>query len=298
MKHKTYIYVLIFFSMLFWGCSFIWSKIVFNYYNPITTIFLRLVLSTIILYTGLKIFNRTEKIYMEDIRLFLLSALFNPFIYFLGENYGLKFSTPSICAVVIATIPLFTTLMARFMLKEKLPFINILGILLSFSGIVLMLVNKDLSLNASPLGIVFLLVAVMAAASYSILLKKLTYKYSAFTIILIQNFIGILYFLPFFLIFELRNFLTVKPNAELISSLLMLAIFASSLAFVFFAIAVREIGVSRTNVFSNTIPVFTAIFSYFILSEYFSFNKIAGMIIVVAGVMLTQLNKLNKLNSP
>jgi drug/metabolite transporter (DMT)-like permease len=228
---------------------------------------------------------------MEDIRLFLLSALFNPFIYFLGENYGLKFSTPSICAVVIATIPLFTTLMARFILKEKLPFINIVGILLSFAGIVIMLVNKDLSLNASPLGIVFLLVAVMAAACYSITLKKLTYKYSAFTIILIQNFIGILYFLPFFLIFELRNFLTVKPNAELISSLIMLAFFASSLAFVFFAIAVREIGVSRTNVFSNTIPVFTAIFSYFILSEYFSFNKIAGMIIVVAGVMLTQINK-------
>jgi drug/metabolite transporter (DMT)-like permease len=55
--------------------------------------------------------------------------------------------------------------------------------------------------------------------------------------------------------------------------------------------AVHKLGVSRTNVFSNTIPVFTAIFSYLILSELFNLNKILGMIIVITGVMLTQLER-------
>jgi drug/metabolite transporter (DMT)-like permease len=98
----------------------------------------------------------------------------------------------------------------------------------------------------------------------------------------------VLYFLPLFFIFDFRHFLAVRPNLELISSLLQLSIFASSLAFIFFTMTVKELGVSRTNVFTNLIPVITAIFSVIFISEIFTSTKITGMAIVIAGVMISQ----------
>ncbi len=97
-----------------------------------------------------------------------------------------------------------------------------------------------------------------------------------------------MYFLPLFLLLDIKSFIQVRPNLELIAALLQLAVFASSLAFIFFTMAVRELGVSRTNVFSNLIPVFTAVFSVIFISETFTVNKIAGMVIVISGVMITQ----------
>src|SRR5674476_1570261 len=100
-------------------------------------------------------------------QMFLISALFNPFLYFLGENFGLKNSSATISAVIIATIPVFSPIAAFFFLKERLSMLNIGGMVISFAGVLVMLVNKDLSLNAAPLGLVCLGFAVVAAIVYS-----------------------------------------------------------------------------------------------------------------------------------
>jgi drug/metabolite transporter (DMT)-like permease len=288
------IYLLAVLTMLFWGLSFVWSTIVFKYYDPLTTIFLRLIISSVILILYIRIFKLGESIQKKDYGFFLLCSLFNPFIYFIGENYGLKLTSPSVSAVVIATIPVFTPIAAAFILKEKLTIINILGIILSFSGLLVMLLKPDMSMEASSSGISLLLLAVFAAVIYSILIKKLVIRYKPITIITVQNVVGIIFFLPFFLIFTIDNFLTVTPNFELISSLLQLAIFASSLAFIFFTKVIRSIGVSKANVFSNLIPVFTAIFSFILVSETFSSRKIIGMLIIMTGILVAQIKSKRK----
>ncbi len=287
----TYVYILAVLSMILWGMSFVWTTIVFRYYPPIATVFIRLVISFILLYTGILIFRKAETIKRKDIPMFLASAGLNPFLYFLGESYGLKMTSSTISAVVITTIPLFTPIVAYFTLKEKLTKLNIIGIFISFSGIILMIINRDMTFNATPMGIGLLLFAVASAVGYSVFLKKLTLRYSALTIISTQNLIGALYFLPLFLIFDWGAFISVKPDAKLVSSILALAVFCSTLAYVFFTIATRELGVNKTNVFSNLIPVFTGIFSYFILGELFTIQKILGMMVVVFGLYLSQIKK-------
>jgi len=293
---KAGIYPIVLFSMIFWGMSFVWSTIVFKYYNPITTIFLRLLLSSAILFIYIKFSGKYQKIRKEDRKLLLVSALFNPFLYFLGENFGLKYSTPTISSVIIATIPVFTPVAAYLTVREKVTWTNITGILFSFVGIAVMLINPDLSLNASPAGAFLLMGAVASAIIYTVFLKKLIVRYSPLNIIAYQNVLGAIFFLPLFLIFDIKHFLTVRPNGELIASLLQLSFFASSLAFIFFAMGVKKIGMIRTNVFSNLIPVFTAIFSAIFISEIFTMTKIAGMSIVILGVIITQINwkSLNK----
>ncbi|MGM0566996.1 MAG: DMT family transporter [Bacteroidota bacterium] len=284
-------YTLIFLAMLFWGLTFVWSSLVFEYYSPVTTLTMRLLISTSLMFLGLWIFGMFEKIRKTDIKLFIFSALFNPFLYFLGENYGIKYSSATISAVVIAAIPVFTPILGYYYLKEKLSIINLLGMVVSFAGILLMLFNNDFSLNAQPLGVIALSVALVTAIAYSILLKKLSGRYSAFFIIAVQNLIGLLFFLPLFFIFDWQEFITIPVTTDLALSLLQLAVFGSSLAFVFYTVGTREIGVNKTNFFTNLIPVITAIFSYFVLDEFFDLQKIVGMLLVIIGVILSQLHR-------
>jgi drug/metabolite transporter (DMT)-like permease len=274
--------------MIFWGMSYVWSTIVFKYYHPITTIFFRLIISSVILVLYIIIAGKAEKIRKEDRLLLVISALFNPFLYFIGENFGLKFSTPTISSVIISTIPVFISMAGYFFLKEKLSWLNIAGITISCLGVGIMLINPDLSFNSTLKGVLFLSGAVISAVIYTIFLKRLAHKYSALTIITYQNMIGVIYFLPLFIFMDFKDFITVRPNFELISSLLQLSLFASSFAFIFYTMTVKEIGVSRASVFTNLIPVVTAIFSAIFISEKFTATKIAGMAIVIIGVMIAQ----------
>ncbi len=272
--------------------SFVWSKVVFNYYSPLTTIFLRLVISGIILLVIRALWIKSTPFENKDIPMIMASAFFSPFCYFLGESYGLQEVSSTVAAVIIATIPVFSPFVAYITLKERLTTLNFLGLIVSFIGIVVMLVRKDLSMDGSLKGILLLFFAVVAALAYSVSIKRLSTKYHPLTIVAYQNVLGAVYFLPFFLLLDWKHFIHVVPNLELTYSLLALAIFASSLAFILFTIVLREIGMSRANIYSNLIPVFTAIFSFFVLSEQFTPAKLAGMIIVISGVVLAQSGKL------
>ena len=69
-----------------------------------------------------------------------------------------------------------------------------------------------------------------------------------------------------------------------------LAVFASCGAFILFAYSVRNIGITRANVFTNFIPVFTAIFSFILLGDKLTLQNIIGMVIVVTGLLMSQMN--------
>jgi drug/metabolite transporter (DMT)-like permease len=278
-------------SMLLWGMSFVWTAVALRYYEPISIIFLRLTVSFIFLFSLLKLLGKFEKIQRPDRKLFIISALLNPFLYFLGENYGVKLTSPTVSAVIIATIPLFAPILAYYLLRERLTLINVTGMVISFMGILLMLLTSKFSLEASQPGIAALFFAVFVAVGYSIYLKKLSSKYSPIFIIAIQNLIGLIFFLPVFLIFDFKHFITIRPTFEVIGSIVSLAIFCSSIAYVAFTIATREIGVSKTNIFANLIPVFTGIFSFFIIGENLNLQKIIGICLVVGGLFFSQLKK-------
>jgi drug/metabolite transporter (DMT)-like permease len=282
------VYPLIILTQVFWGLSYIWTTIAFEYYKPVTIIFIRLVLSSLFLISFRIITRDRERIRGNDWWMILLAALLNPFLYFMAENFGLLNSTPTISAVIISTIPLFTSFVGHFILKEKLSWLNIAGVFISFAGITIMLVNPDLSLNSPVKGVILLACAVVVAVLYTVFLKRLAHKYSALTITTYQNLLGAIYFLPMFLIMDFRSFVTVVPDVRLITSLLQLALFASTLAFIFYTMSVKEIGVSRTSMFSNLMPVFTAIFSAIFISEKFTATKITGMAVVIIGVMIAQ----------
>ena len=290
MKNKNYIVHLAgIVAMIFWGMSFVWSTQVYENLNPTATIFLRLVVATIFLTAILFVFRLNEKVKKEHLGLFALAAMFEPFLYFIFEGYGLKNTSPVIGAGIIAMIPLVTPIAARIFLKERLTPMNIVGFIISFVGVIVLLLNKNLEFTASPKGILFLFGAVVVAVGYSIALIRLTKLYKPLTITWMQNIIGMVYFIPLTIIierFEPSNFANVGGY---IVPLVCLGVFCSSAAYALWAFTFSKLGASRANVYSNLIPVFTAIFSYFIIHEALTPNKIIGILVVVVGLVLSQM---------
>ncbi len=296
MSFQTFkVYLAAVLSMLFWGLSYVWFKIAFNWYSPITIIFLRLILSGGLMLFFILLTQSWQTIKRKDLKYFMLLAFLQPFCYFLGESFGLTFVSSTVASVIIATIPLFSPFAAYYMVREKVTLPVVLGIVFSFAGIILMLINPDLSLIASPKGVLLLFFAVFSAVVYSVIIHKIPHEYSPVTIITYQNLIGALYFLPLFLVFDFQHFITVKPTKELISAMLLLAVFGSTLAYVFYIIAIKGIGVVKANIFANLIPVFTGISSYFVLNEKFTALKIAGMLLVMFGILVSQLHLMDQM---
>lgn len=285
---KATIHIAAFFSMFFWGVSYVWSKVVFEYYTPLTTIFTRLVISFVILLLFMQLSGHFQLVKRKDIWIFALSALFNPFLYFIGESFGLQVVSASVSAFVIATIPVFTPIIAYWLLNERLSTRNLMGLLISFAGVLFIILRRDLSLTASPTGIALLFMAVVSAIVYAVILKKLTTKYRPVTIIAWQELIGALYFLPFFLYFDSSTVLSIHPSTNAVLSLLMLAVFASAISYVLYTYVIKNMKLSKANIYVNMIPVFAAITAFFVLDEKFTPLKISGMILVIFGVMLSQ----------
>jgi len=286
-------YIFAFLAMLFWGMSFVWIKIVYQYYDPLTTIFIRLVVSSAILIVIAWLLKIPILPKREDYKAFLLLAFLEPFIYYIGESFGIQRVSSSVAAIMIATIPIVTPILSYFKLKERLSIMNFVGIIISFSGILLMILKKDLSLEYSLAGILFLLVAVFAGAFYTIQLKPLSTNYNPITIIISMNVIGSFYFLPFFAYFEFYDFIQITPNLELITAMTELILFSSIMALVFFVKVVDTIGPSKTAVFTNFIPVVTVIASWILLpEEIITLKMLIGIFIVTIGVFVAQLKRL------
>ena len=290
MKDKTYIvHIAGIVAMILWGMSFIWSTQAYQSLNPTTTILMRLVVATIFFSTILFIFRLNERVKKEHLGLFALAAMFEPFLYFIFEGYGLKNTSPVIGSAIIAMIPLVTPIAARIFLKERLTAMNIVGFIISFVGVIVLLLNKNLEFAASPKGILFLSGAVLVAVGYSIALIKLTKLYKPLTITWMQNIIGMIYFIPTAIIMERFQPSAFANVSSYIVPVLCLGVFCSAIAYALWAFAFSKLGASRANVYSNLIPVFTAIFSYLLAIEALTVNKIIGILVVVVGLVLSQM---------
>lgn len=297
MKNKAWIPIgAALLSMIFWSFSFVWIKIVYEAYGPLTTILFRLIISSGLLLAFTLLTKKLQKIQKGDLKLFLLLAFFEPFLYFMGESYGLLYVSSTVASVIVATIPLFAPLTAWYFYKEKLSSSNLIGLLITFFGVSLVVLDTSFSFTASPLGVSLEFLAVLGALGYSSILKGISHRYNTFTIIAYQNVIGAVLFLPFWFIFEFNDFTQVPFNEKAFGAIVKLAIFASTFAFILFTYAIRIMGINKLNVFINAIPVLVAIFAYFILGDRLDYHQMVGIAIVISGLFLAQINWKRKKN--
>ena len=275
--------------MSFFAFSYVWFKVANEVYRPFTIVFLRLASAVIVLSLYLCLTKRFEKIRKEDRIYFFFIAVFEPFLYFIFESHGLTFVSSTVASVLISIIPIFTAIGALIFFREKLNLFNYLGVIISSTGILIFIVAGKSNLSFDPRGIILMLCAVLCATGYSLILRRLANKYRPVYIVNVQNIIGLVLFLPVFLISEGRHIpdMVFDPGAAI--AVAQLAIFASCGAFILFGYTVRIIGVTRANLFANIIPVLTAVFAYYSIGEIITIEKFTGIIIMITGLYMAQI---------
>ncbi len=284
------IYVSATIAMTFWALSFVWYKNAYLSYRPVTIIFGRLVLSAFLLFIIISIFKRGFFIKKSDRKFIFLIAFFEPFCYFIGEAYGMQYVSPTVGAIIISTIPILTPLgLFILKMKEKLTSFNLMGMLLSFLGIIAVIASDSASFKSSVAGVLLLFVAVISAIFFSIFLKKVGNSYNSLTIVFWQNVTASFLFMPLFLALDLQHFLNTEHLPEAYAAVIKLGVFPSTISFALFIPVVSKIGAAKANAFANLIPVITAVFSFFIMGEEFTFIKIIGIIIVITGLFISQI---------
>lgn len=277
-------------AVMLWGFSFIWTNSLLRQNFPVySLVFFRMTFAAIILTVLTVSTKRLEKIKKPDILWFLLLVFLEPFIYFLGETMGLKIlNSPTLSSIIVSTIPLFALIAGIIFFKERVSKLNIFGILLTLPGILMVVFEKGGVSVDHYMGIVYLMIAVFAAVGYSVVVRKLADKYSTFTIVTYQHFLGALYFLPLFLFNDFKDFSVTDLHAGILKPLLFLSVLCSCLAFVLFINSIKALGVARANIFTTLVPAISAFGAYIIGQEDMSFRKIIGIGVVIAGVIMAQ----------
>src|SRR5512133_1500224 len=171
MKGRPYLALVL--SMIFWSFSFVWFKIANRVYEPITIVFIRLAVAAIFLSTFLWLTHGYTKIRSGDKKYFLMLAVFEPFLYFLGESFGLTYVSSTVGSVIISTIPVFAVVFAWIFYRERLGWINYAGVILSFIGVLIFITNSSGSIAMSLKGLGLMLLAVIAAVVDNMMLHKL-----------------------------------------------------------------------------------------------------------------------------
>lgn len=288
-------YAAITFSMLFWGISFVWTKQLLNAGFPVFTIvFFRLLFASIIFVTLFKWQGKLEKIRKGDLRRFLLLAFFEPFLYFIGEDFGLRYVDASFAAVIIALIPIVVSVTMYFSDGEPLSWKLLTGTVISIVGIAIMTFDPGGSLSFSTKGLLLLLLSLLAAAGYSVLLVRLLKGYSPITVTTYQNLLAIPFYLPFVCVFDLRMWPLIHWSGASLCNLLCLAVFCSAGAYMLYSYAAKQIPITRLSVFTNAIPIVTIFVAVLIGQEVFTGRKFLGIVVVVVGVLFSQLKKIRK----
>lgn len=291
---NTGVYLSVIAAMIMWSLTFVWFKIANRVMGPFTIVFLRLLVSSVILLLVAWLAKLLQPIRGKDFYRYLILATIYPVVYFVAESIGLTLIQASLAAVIISTIPLFVPVGAYILYRERLSALNIAGVAISFIGILVVVMKPDLSFSAAPAGFALMILAVLSAVSYTLIVKKMTERYTAFTITTYQNIFGTILFLPLFLIFEAGDFKLSDMTLEAALNLAFLAVFGSSLAFILFNYGVKVLGAARTELFSNIIPVLTAVFAYIMLGEPLGLRKVTGIAVVLTGLFLSQVRSRRK----
>lgn len=294
-------YIAVLLSMLIWSASGIAVKEALVALSPMTMIVIRFTLAVLLmLVIGLcarksEMF-RLQKVDKKDLPLFILGGIFQPFLYYILETFSYDaLSSPTIAEALLSTSPVLAPFFAAAILREHVTRYNILGIIVSTVGMLLLVLvgASDFSIG-NPWGIACAFAAVSAAVLYTIVLRRIPPKYNPLTVVFYVQLSALVLFYPLCGFTDgISGFahLAEVDTVQLWRSLAAvgyLALGASVVAFICFCYTVRVIGVTRTNAFNNVRPAFTAIWMLLFFGEQLPWTKWLGILLIIIGLFVCQ----------
>ena len=307
-NQKAFGYFIAAISVFFWGITFVCTKYLLRDFTSLEILFYRFIAA----YLGLWIIRpKLIKIAPRDNLLFALAGLTGVVLYQLTENIAIHFTNASNVSVIVSICPLFTAIISQIFLKEKhLSLWFIIGFIISITGVTLVCLNGNTTLEFNPKGDFLALLAGICWGFYSMLISVAnrrnydpvcsTRRIFFFSVLMMiplsfggwlvssngadgAEFLQSLYF-TFDKTINARRF----SNPLNWAYLLFLGVVANGFCFAMWNKACKICGTVKINCGLYLIPVVTIIFAYFTLGEKITLLGAAGALITIVGLFISE----------
>lgn len=279
-------------TVLFWGFSFISTKVVLTEIPPVSIAFFRQFIAIAALVPLASLAGVLSRVSLKDFYTMSFASLFGTVLYFVFENTSLQYTTASNASMIIASLPAFTIISEALLFKLRVSLKMIACIALSILGVYFVVtVNGKLDFSSAQFfGNMLMLGAVTSWVIYTILNRSVSRRQSSITIVIYQSMASIFLFIPF-VIPEIGRW----PNPSSVSltvlaNLVFLGVFCSAVAYFFYIYGALRLGATFSATMLNLIPVVTVVAGHFILRETLVWIQICGM-----GIIMIAIYGLNRL---
>ena len=277
-----------------WSGNFIIARDLNESINPISLAFYRWTMAVIVLFpfaiknliTEWNIL-RKNILYLSIVS-FLGVTIFNTLIYYAGHT-----TTAINLSLISITFPVIIVILSRIFYKEEITVNKAIGILLVLVGVLLLITKGELSklLNLSfAIGDIWMLLAAIIFALYSILLRKKPINLSVSAFQLSTFILGLVFMIPFF-IWETLSLPPIQFESKTVFSILYVGIFASLTAYMLWNKAIIKIGATNAGIVYYTLPLFSGFLAYLFLGETIGINHLYSLFLILSGIIIATLKK-------
>jgi drug/metabolite transporter (DMT)-like permease len=273
---------------IIWGSAFFNIKIATYSYEPFTLALVRVIFASIPLFLLCKFKKIKIEAFGKNWNWYALIGLCNIAIPFVLIAIGTAKINSYLAAILMSTTPLSGSILAHFFTKdEKLSYMKSLGVLIGFSGIILLFFDRVIINSENYL---YALIIILGSTFYCIgglLTLKLKNKVNE-NVTTSTTFWSVIFLLPFSFIFE--SPWNSNPTLDSTLSLLYLGVVATGLAWLIrFRILTVNGLVFQTQV-AYLIPIFGIIFGYFLMDEIITWKVIASLVVILIGIYIFKKN--------
>lgn len=269
------------------GLSYLFSKMALGVAEPFILLCVRFTVTLVIL--NLLVLFRVLKLNLRGKKLLgpILLGLLQPVLYFVLENYGLKFTTTSFTGIISSVSPIFTAILGVFMLREKPNLKQWFCIGVSILGVLLVSLGSSGGEN-TWLGCVCLLGAYFSGSFYAILVRKLSKQFSAFELTYIMFTVGFIFFAV--LAFAQYGGETVPmvtaalTEWKFLVSCLYLGGVASVGAYMLANYSLSRLPVTRATIFGSFSTVVSVLSGVLLMGDPFGWVSAAAFVMILLGV--------------
>ena len=285
-KLLGHIYAII--TIVVWGSCFVLTKNLLVDYTPIQIIPLRMGLAYLTLWA---LRPKLFKLKWKDELRFLLIGITGGSFYFFLQNTALNHTYAANVSILVAMSPILTVLLAALFNRrgEKLGRKVYIGAAFAIVGVVLVVLNGQLTFHLSPLGDLLALAAGLMWAVYSILIKPYTENCDNFLVTRRVFLWAFITSIPLCLFTDGLPMLTplfTQPNV--LVSWLFLGVMGNAVCFAIWNIAFKALGVVVTNNYLYASPFVTVFVGWLLLREPISIMSIIGAVLITIGVIFAQ----------
>jgi drug/metabolite transporter (DMT)-like permease len=269
------------------GASVVAVRIAVHDIPPLTLALLRFGQGAMVLLAGLALFRRERiRIDVRDLPfLALLGAIFFA-VFPTTFNMGMRYEAASRGALLLATMPLWTLGIARFVARERLSIRQVVGVFFSLAGVAAVILQRGGVGGGADLlrGDLLLIATALCGAIYNVAAKRLLAKYGGLTVTFYAMLIGSVLLTPALAVE--RSPSLSQLSSETVWMVVFLGVLGGALAFSLWTSALRRLSPTQVAVYINLNPIAATLLGATVLHEQLSALFLVGFIAVAAGVMI------------